>query len=386
MRQETNNEIDLLLRRLSRREEGLTPDADLRIDSDHLDADDLSSYAENVVPAAARARYTEHLAECARCRELVVQLSASVPLVARKETLTAAGPSGLSKFLASLFSPMVLRYAVPALGLIVVAAIGLLVLRSRDSSPFVAQLEPNTQPVPAAAPTENPQSGFIDGDSQRRKDSQSPAAKPEIPARRGNEAEDHPPPNAPPTVSSVRVEPKTDAAVQKAEEQPQPTPTPAPKPAETVDEIRVEVEARKPQAAPGNVAPAGGFAREKNIEGLRDAETKSATVTAGRSAGKVKKTESAAQTAGDTSDFHIAQQDKDRADGVIRTVGGRRFRKQGGLWVDTAYNSNSAIVNVARGSEQYRALIADEPTIKTIAEQLDGPIIVVWKGRTYRIR
>ncbi len=81
MKQETNNEIDLLLRRLSRRQEVPVSDADLRIDSDHLDADELSAYAENALPAAARARYTEHVADCSKCREIVVQLSGSVPVV-----------------------------------------------------------------------------------------------------------------------------------------------------------------------------------------------------------------------------------------------------------------------------------------------------------------
>jgi hypothetical protein len=41
---------------------------------------------------------------------------------------------------------------------------------------------------------------------------------------------------------------------------------------------------------------------------------------------------------------------------------------------------------VTRGSEQYRALVADEPGIKTIADQLGGEVIVVWKGRAYKIR
>jgi hypothetical protein len=69
-----------------------------------------------------------------------------------------------------------------------------------------------------------------------------------------------------------------------------------------------------------------------------------------------------------------------------RTVAGRRFRKQGGVWVDTAYDSSKDAVTLSRDSEQYRALVADEPAIKTIAEQLEGEIIVVWKGHTYRIR
>jgi hypothetical protein len=70
----------------------------------------------------------------------------------------------------------------------------------------------------------------------------------------------------------------------------------------------------------------------------------------------------------------------------VRTVVGHRFRKQGKVWVDFAYDSSRPIVNLSRGSEQYRALVADEPGIRTIAEQLDGEVIIDWKGRVYRIR
>lgn len=70
----------------------------------------------------------------------------------------------------------------------------------------------------------------------------------------------------------------------------------------------------------------------------------------------------------------------------MRSVAGRRFRKSAGVWIDTDYDSSKPITAVARGSEQYRALVADEPRIRTIAETLDGQIVVVWKGRTYRIR
>ena len=71
---------------------------------------------------------------------------------------------------------------------------------------------------------------------------------------------------------------------------------------------------------------------------------------------------------------------------VTRSVAGRRFRKTASGWVDTAYDASKSVTNVARGSEQYRALVADEPSIRSIAEQLDGVVIVVWKGSTYRIR
>jgi len=54
--------------------------------------------------------------------------------------------------------------------------------------------------------------------------------------------------------------------------------------------------------------------------------------------------------------------------------------------MDTAYNSSMTTMTVARGSESYRALVADEPAIRTIADQLDGTVVVVWKGKAYLIR
>src|ERR1700754_3817754 len=155
MRQETNNEIDLLLRRMSRQDGGSVREAT----DQHLDADELSSYAQNALPAAARTRYTEHLAECSTCRKLVTELSLSLgtTVAATAPVETVAEPSALKKFLASLFSPMVLRYAVPALGLIVVGVIGFVVLREQRQDRFVAQLDPNRrQAAPNTATPEAP--------------------------------------------------------------------------------------------------------------------------------------------------------------------------------------------------------------------------------------
>ncbi len=73
-------------------------------------------------------------------------------------------------------------------------------------------------------------------------------------------------------------------------------------------------------------------------------------------------------------------------DAATRTVAGRQFRRQDGAWIDTAYRSGAAATNIRRGSEGFRALIADEPAIGQIARQLGGEVIVVWRGRAYRIR
>src|SRR5918999_1242377 len=154
MKQETNNEIDLRLRRLSRRDGSSVRDGE----APHLDVDELSSYAQNALPAAARARYTEHLAECSSCRKLVIELSVAHGTTAAAAPVeTVAEPSGLKRFLASLFAPMVLRYAVPALGAIVVAVVGFVILRQPSEDRFVAQVDVDQrQSAPLTAAPEAP--------------------------------------------------------------------------------------------------------------------------------------------------------------------------------------------------------------------------------------
>src|SRR5829696_9428880 len=216
MKPEINNEMDLLLRRLGRSA------SDLPKDSDHLDVDELSSYAENALPAGARARYTEHLAECSSCRKLVAQLSSSVSVVTVAETPKVSEPSALRKFLASLFSPTVLRFAVPALGLIVVAVIGLTVSRQPGTDSPLARVndqDQNKAPDKALAtqsePVQSPATGF---DNKHEKGG-SPPATAETRGERSKETQPAPPPNAPPSVS-VFGEVNQAAPVAKAQQQP----------------------------------------------------------------------------------------------------------------------------------------------------------------------
>ena len=106
MKQSSNNEVDILLRSLARqRRDGGVSNASPAGNgggslSDHLDADELNSYAEGVLPAAARARYTEHLADCDDCRGLVVGLSQAAGAGIRQPIPESVG----KKFLAEASS------------------------------------------------------------------------------------------------------------------------------------------------------------------------------------------------------------------------------------------------------------------------------------------
>jgi hypothetical protein len=104
---------------------------------------------------------------------------------------------------------------------------------------------------------------------------------------------------------------------------------------------------------------------------------------------------SAPSAAGAVQDLKRAPESKSRARdqakdedeaAETRSVAGRRFRRSGGVWIDTEYDQSKPTTNVARGSEHYRGLVGDEPSLGKIAQELSGEIIVVWKGRAYRIR
>src|SRR5215210_2093432 len=94
MKSDSNTEMELLLSRHARRRrsmpaadagEGSAHESDQTTGSSggtHMDADEMSAYAENALPAPARARYMAHLADCDHCRAIVTNLTlaANVPL------------------------------------------------------------------------------------------------------------------------------------------------------------------------------------------------------------------------------------------------------------------------------------------------------------------
>jgi hypothetical protein len=67
-----------------------------------------------------------------------------------------------------------------------------------------------------------------------------------------------------------------------------------------------------------------------------------------------------------------------------RSVGGRKFRRQNNSWVDQKFKPSSmSLKSVARGSDEFQAL---DSGLRSIAQQLGGEIIVVWKGKAYLIK
>lgn len=395
MRPEPNNDIDLLLRQLSRRDGAPVSE----IGEQHLDADELNSYVANALPAAARGRYTAHLADCLSCRTLVVELSAAQGTVSVRQSETVVAPSGLKSFLASLFSPMVLRYAVPAVGLIVIAVIGIVVVRRDQWRRSVALNDaPNaTKNVPQGPPSV----GYVspDGDVATKKDATKPdasAVKEDQIAKAAPVTRDAPPvvanqPGEATGAVAAEAPPPASKAVSAEQEAGRGEKFHEEKKTETTDRAAAR-DATKEREADKNEPPkqkteevatvtvAPGTAARKDVA-VRPAKSSETAVTSAGAGQDLKRA-----PAGKLQSQSRSEGQADDAAGETRSVAGRRFRRSGRVWIDTAFDSSKSIINVARGSEHYRALVADEPSIRTIADQLEGEIIVVWKGSTYCIR
>lgn len=398
MKQADNNEVDLLLRALARRARDVSPSPGASTSgsansrpSDHLDADELNSYAEGVLSASERAQYTKHVADCTRCRRILVGLTQAASAPRPYEVL--AGQRRLSfwhKF-SPFFSGPVLRYAVPALALTAVIAISMIALRQQRRSELVARNQPTNSsaalsesgstklpPSNEALPTQassTPQRGI-----ESKQNSEGIREKKDAPVV-GEMAQ------APGTSAGANEISSSSLAKDSSQSEPsagivglRPSYAPEP-PRPMMDEADKVRTIQKEQ-------PAERQDQERQREQKKDQPIETTASRGPSKAGVATfKTRRIEQLPAGTTESRSGGKDKNESRDEVETknVSGRHFRRQGNAWIDTAYESSRATINVARSSEQFRSLVADEPGIRAIAQQLGGEVIVVWKGRAYRI-
>jgi hypothetical protein len=66
-----------------------------------------------------------------------------------------------------------------------------------------------------------------------------------------------------------------------------------------------------------------------------------------------------------------------------RSAGGRKFKRQGNSWVDTKFKPSMTLKSISRGSSEFDGL---DSGLRSVAQQLGGEVIVVWKNKAYLIR
>ncbi|MCA1613721.1 MAG: hypothetical protein LC800_06140 [Acidobacteria bacterium] len=471
MRPEFDSQLDSLLREHARRG-GLTPpggDAPAARDARggerefasaaHLDADELGAFAENALPASARARHTAHLADCGDCRRLVSQIALASGVaeeIERREPSPAVGLAAAAvarrtpawrERVASLFRPGAWRYALPLAALLVVSASVLLLMsgrrrdeldnlaaggaKSRPSQPaemhHPAQQGRQTDPAAASQNTATNDTnanaevglpGALASDTATNEGFSKIA--PPAPAGGGGS-----PAASAESAKSADAEARPPAATFAAEPVSVPTPSPLPppparqtsEPAATVsrpapvkpEDNKAAENKEKDRYDDRNAAPAqtqrghGPMRNEtqqqmnaRNRQAVEAQAADAAPRAAPKSEAESSRAADSTSTRGSRAAGAAAARGEGRREksgagrgddgGETRSVGGRRFRRQGDAWVDTSYRASQATVQIGRGSEQYRSLVGDEPEVGRIANALGGEVVVVWKGRAYRIR
>jgi len=429
----------------------------------HFDVDELSAYAENALPAETRARYVAHLADCQQCRRLVTSIALASDVAgaleksasstpARTAVQTNADTMGWLAWLASLFTPRGLRYALPTLALLVTGVIVFTVMqtRTRQESEAVINVaavkeadrvgvtegQTSTAPTDASTSTSanparqaesiNPTAseGASKEVASKKNDSNAPST-----VRDNTTVNATAPTGGPPDASSRMAEAVTAAPSMAPTTTAEPTARAEQTPVANEDEVTrtrqddVTRQARSPQSnesadsaatnkdetrenklasqagAGGSKAQESPTSRRASPGARADEQIEQVAKTdsqnkkdSGRTAARPPVPKRVSDAASDDRSRRSVPPSAATNGGAVdssvetRDVSGRRFRRQGSAWVDTGYTSATATTNIKRGSEQYRALVADEPELQRIVGQLGGEVIVLWKGRAYRFR
>ena len=373
-----DKEIDALLRQTAQGEAAF---AAANPKSAHLDADGISAFAENALPEKTRAAYTAHLADCDRCRKVlanVIWLNAEseseTVYAAEKEIIPAPIP-----WYRKLFVFPNLAYTLGALVLIFSGIAAWTVLQNSNNlqNAEVSQVSermPNGKgmnsegdPVAVESYSSNAMSSntMMSNSASMNSSSNGAANFSAMPA-------------APVTMAnsnvSARRESDKDSKHESKAAAPQKEPADSAKtdspviivapPPPKENNYSAENEAEKQQPAQNSIAQQN----QTNITpDSRNAQrAPSATL---RAENKSKKLE---------------ESRKDAQEKAVETttVGGKTFKRTNNAWYDSVYKGQPTI-NITRGTKEYKKLYSG---LRGIAENLGGTVVVVWKGKTYRIQ
>jgi hypothetical protein len=387
-----DKQIDLLMRRYG-------PSANRATGGEHLDADEMNAFAEGGLPAASRARYVSHLADCDQCRQTVSQVTLSGAVSHRAEPAGEKSRPALWKTLTGLFALPVLRYAAVAAVLLIVAGVAFIAFRRQKPTDLVAVNETtNQQPVTA---TKTETSG--NENKQISSATPPPVAQPTAAGEVPKVAETTKAPTTTvPTTSTLKDAPATSEAEKKAAEPAVAAKAPAYSPPPPGD---AQSGARDQQGVGGTLAARKGESTDKLATQQITKETGRKDETSGflmnqpaaprqrdekgkgpsRNLENLRGNQTANETSRDAPRTSGADNNRTSTEEApaTRSAGGRTFRKQGGAWVDQKFKSSMTLRSVSRGSEEFSAL---DSGLRSIAQQLGGEIIVVWKGHAYLIK
>ncbi len=369
-----DKEINALLRQTVK-QDLLFSESDLQ--TEHLDADEISAFAENALPDNAKRQYTEHLADCDGCRKSLSELirrdsKAEVVMVANEDFESA--PIELPWF-RKLFVFPGLAYAMGGLVIAFTGLTALVLLQNFNSGGFeMAKSETSSQ---QAKPTAQlPADNLLNSNAFNAAANSSSDSVPEL---NTNTA----------TAATPELE-ESDSIYRRNQNGPY-AERDLPSVSKEGGRARNEgaVGAVQPILQPGIVS--GSKLADKTVSDDRMADSeptlsaaevaKPAPKSVARKTDGLSKKESVLTIRGGEVDVD-EKQNKLKSPAESRQINGKSFNRRDGVWYDSAYQ-NQRIKNVRRGTSEYKNL---DTGLRAVADKFTETIVVVWKQTAYRIQ
>jgi len=379
---EFDKEMDSLLRQTARGETAFAaanPKSKIQNPKSlHLDADEISAFAENALPEKTKLEFTAHFADCDRCRKIlsnVILLNAE----ATKKTVHApetAKIQTIAPWYKRFFAVPNLAYAMGALVLIFGGLIVFTFLKSVPRNSEVSQARETPMSIPVANPDgETP--AIAESNAAAMSNSASTMSNMSMtnsaPVHSSNASMANASTKGVSTNSNAATVSNKQTAAEKEKAKAEPPSASDSALAKTTDKSENQMSVAGASLAARNTQP--------TVKGEKRAQEENKII---KSDAPPKPAQSSGMTARSASDAPAKNTRNKEADKIeTRAVGGKVFRHENGVWYDSAYSGQGA-THIARGSEDFKKL---DVGLRSIADAFGGTaIVVVWKGKAYRIQ
>lgn len=393
-----DKEIDALLRQTAQGETAFAEDnpksKTQNSKSPHLAADEISLFAENALPKHLRQTAIAHFADCDRCRKILANLIEENT----KEEIVSAAPIELFPapipWYRKLFAFPNLAYTLGALVIAFSGLIAFTVLQSVKNTQNMEVSQVSERQLNGKGAASDGEATIVEAPNANLIISSSTAnASMSNATMMSNAALSKNTLNSAARNSDVNSVSNSSADAPTALAKP-----PAPVANSTADSVQTDgitssqiselplnsrafnnsmqsPEAKKKKVA--NAAENDDSTAAPTTESKKSESSENEVVTTDKPAAKARISDLSSATAGKRND------EKAKSETVeTRRVSGKTFARKNNVWIDSAYK-NQPTINVARGTESFIRLDAG---LRSIAENLGGTIIIVWKDKAYRIQ
>lgn len=392
MELEFDKEMDAILRR-ARDCRGVLVGDEPPEKTKHVDADSIAAFVENALPTKTRTLYMEHFADCDRCRRILSQsmLFASEADVNAASVVSAPVVAVAIPWYQKLFRTPNLAIAMGALVLVFGGFFAFTVIQNRQSEQNASVAQVND--------SERQKSGPYASDESANKAVAAANTAPAMTNTAANAAA-LPAQNAVPDPLVTPGEPSAEKRGITLSK-PDSVATGGEFPESSLparDEEKLSVEDRPmakgaPPPAPTILGGTVASERESKKEvddKLKNKDDSSVPEPVMRKQAEAPRgrdlppqpSKSGPVRSGpiNTQTNQIQNQTYDMP--VKRSVGGKTFNNRNGAWYDSAYK-NQATANFRRGTDEYKKL---DIGLRNIADTIGGTVVLVWKGKAYRVQ